>query len=99
MTDNEIIKVIESSKECCDDDVNVFEFLNEVIDLINRQKAEIERYKGVIKILENDASKAKSETIEEFARRLKEAVGLKTLPSFVIKILIDELVKEMMKEK
>ena len=45
MTDNEIIKVMESSKECCDVDVNVFEFLNEVIDLINRQKAEIEKLK------------------------------------------------------
>lgn len=44
-------------------------------------------------------SEIKAEAIKEFARRLKEAVGLKTLPSLEIKIIIDELVKEMMKEK
>lgn len=40
------------------------------IELINRQKAEIERYKGVIKILESDVAKTKVETTKEFAKYL-----------------------------
>lgn len=35
--------------------------LNAASDLINRQRAEIERYKAVIKLLEKDVEKAKNE--------------------------------------
>ena len=35
-------------------------------------KAEIERYKGVIKLLEKDVATAKSEAIKEFAERLED---------------------------
>lgn len=46
------------------------DLMTNTIDLINRQKAEIERYKGVIKILEYNVRKAKSEAIKEFAEKL-----------------------------
>jgi|GEM_PF-2614837 len=40
-------------------------------EYINELKAEIERYKGVIKLLEKDVLTAKTEAIKEFAERLK----------------------------
>ncbi len=49
--------------------------MEDVFDLIDRQKAEIERYKGVIKILENDVANAKYEAIKEFEERLKEKLN------------------------
>jgi hypothetical protein len=42
------------------------------LNLINRLKAENERYKGVIKILEKDVADAKTEAYKEFAERLKQ---------------------------
>ncbi len=83
VTDNEIIKALErcnkpiGKAECtecpyfktngsCSE-----KLINDAIDLINRQNAEIERYKGVIKILENDVATATSKAIKEFAERLK----------------------------
>lgn len=44
--------------------------------MIDYQKAEIERYKGVIKILENDVANAKYKAIKGFAERLKEEMRL-----------------------
>ena len=47
------------------------------LDLINRYEEEIERYKGVIKILEKDVAEAKVEGYKEFAEQLKtSAKGL-----------------------
>ena len=72
----------------CEDD---FICLKELIDLINRQKAEIERYKGVIKLLESDVKNAKSEAIKDFAVRLKSRFMYnETLANF-----IDNVLKEM----
>ena len=69
-----------------------------VLDFINRQKAEIERYKGVIKILENDVANAKYEAIKEFAERLKEKFGIADCIVTVDSNDIDDLVKEMEEE-
>lgn len=44
--------------------------LDDAKDLINRQQAEIERYKHSIKLLEDDVATAKSEAIKEFADEL-----------------------------
>lgn len=80
-TDNEVITIDEAIVHCyevsdrkCDncgkEHFQLAKWLEELKDSrekINRQKAEIERYKGVIKILENDVATAKSEAIKEFA--------------------------------
>lgn len=111
MTDNEIINAL----ECCD---NCFceqchykpklldcreELCKDALDLINRQKAEIERYKGVIKLLESDVQAAKTEAIKEFAERLKKGL-LAYMCSDRIQFIkaeyeLDNLVKEMAEVK
>lgn len=83
MTDNEIVKALECCLQeygNCDDcpykeyqcvsekDGNIF--YKDILDLINRQKAEIERYKGVISILENDVKVASIEAVKGFAHFL-----------------------------
>ena len=84
MTDNEIIKALE-----CD---AISEFDHWVLDLINRQKAEIERLTVPKELIDDDfcgvvcefaeelIKKAKAEAIKEFAERLKneasEKVGI-----------------------
>ena len=105
MTDEQIIKALdmcsnwENDKTCEECPANVFDFscANKTskfaLSLINRQKAETERYKGVIKILENDVANAKYEAIKEFAERLKSRLanlsvqtkthGRKTTPNYV----------------
>lgn len=97
MTDNEIIKAL----KCCNgwdsrclncplicEGVNCKEKLNSyTLDLINRQKAEIERLKRDIAIHEHVheesnaayqvlVKQAKSEAIKEFAERLKDEMRL-----------------------
>ena len=87
LTDEEIVRALECcslsipicerccfSKQCGDGE----NILPTILDLINRQKAEIERYKGVIKILESDVATAKSEAIKEFADRFVEEASVKT---------------------
>lgn len=68
------------------------------LDLINRQKAEIERYKGVIKILEKDVTTAKSVTIKELGGRLKIHAYYTDFPKIhraVDEDDIDAVLKEM----
>lgn len=90
LTDIEIIKAL----ECCQID-NMCEFCylksdkkdcgkrlhKDVIDLINRQKAEIERLKSmnqskldIIHDVRTDLETAKAEAIKEFAERLKKSL-------------------------
>lgn len=69
-------------------------------DLINRLKAEVERYKHSIKLLENDVKTAKSEAYKEFAERLKKETQWLPLftpikEHFVTISQIDNLLKEM----
>ena len=75
MTDNEIIKALECCKEAklnqdCLDlkcpfateygcNIDKEDLRNEALDLINRQKAEIERYLHSIKLLEKDVEELK----------------------------------------
>lgn len=86
MTDDEIIKALEHCSEaesciwckyeptehqkvtvgCC------YGLIKKAIDLIKRHQAEIERYKGVIKILEKDVSTAKTDGVKEFSEKLKD---------------------------
>ena len=80
-----------------DEGVNVLH--KHALDLINRQKAEIERYKGVIKRLENDVQTAKAEAVKEFAERLKAEVSHIPAWGSVAEKKIDNLVKEMTEEK
>ena len=108
MTDNEIIKALECcshrGKGCDDCPVNykTAEFcfedvMSDALDLINSQKAEIERYLHSIKMLENDMQTAKSEAIKEFAERLKEILQFTddSYECWEIEGYINDLVKEM----
>lgn len=118
MTDTEIIECLNSTegKEhigiyCTDTSGNYAATvkLDDVVSLINRQKAEIERLKEEIKNLDElvvynascctrlhkELFKAKSEAIREFAERLYRRIGYCDLPNVVIKGHIDNLVKEM----
>ena len=108
MTDNEIIKALEccsdsNCHECpiegCTDDI----FRN-ALDLINRQKAEIERLtvdllKCSIRLdnLYKTADEIKSEAIKEFAERLKEKLqwDVEFDNKLVFESDIDNLIKEM----
>lgn len=90
MTDNEIIKAL----ECCADEISrcyecpyeslryseCYELITRnAFDLINRQKAEIERLQSELSIWKDIAHRetiyvsiAKAEAVKEFAERLKE---------------------------
>lgn len=77
-----------------------------VLDLINRQAAEIEQWKEEADRWQNafckvneDMSTIKSEAIKEFAEKLKERRGLNQMCiAIVSKNDIDNLVKEMTEE-
>ena len=102
MTDNEIIKEL---------NLRIDDFSRETLDLINRQKAEIERLREIAnhkcqKCVSRTTECAKSEAIKEFAERLKEYElcmfcsfpNNKSLGSeqyIVLSDSIDDLVKEM----
>lgn len=78
---------------------------NAALDLINRQKAEIEKLKGstiVSNIMESQKIKreAKAEAYKEFAERLKiYSCRLKDGHDMVDTICIDNLLKEMVGEE
>lgn len=124
MTDNEIIKALEChtgkvSKRCqvcpytiygcyCLDHLHP-----DLLDLINRQKAEIERLKGWQDLLKAEKhSLIKAEAVKEFAERLKATTmkcGIEHIEYYdkppIYKLVpfvddedIDNLVKEMAKE-
>lgn len=63
---------------------------------ISCNQKNIERYKGVIKIIEKDIAKAKYEAIKEFAERLKEeTLTTDKFGEILLVQDIDNLVKEM----
>lgn len=107
MNDNDIIKALEDIVRTAEEiqQCSIAKFvpvsnIKLALDLINRQKAEIERYKGVIKILEKDVAEAKSEAIKEFAERLKDKTQWDVdIADYVFVRDIDTLVKEMVGEK
>ena len=113
MTDNEIIKALEEHSE-----KGWFDFihscswecitntLNSVVDLINRQKAEIERLQNKVEelaeVLSNSVriryAEVKAEAIKEFAERLKAEMYTERGFSVCPDDKIDYLVKEMVGE-
>lgn len=82
MTDREIIKVLELYKSTCiirAADRNWSITIGDVLDLIKRYEAEIERLQKAIAVIDimeaqhkYDLKKAKVEAIKEYAERLKE---------------------------
>ena len=81
---------------------------NAALDLINRQKAEIEKLKGstiVSNIMESQRIKreAKAEAYKEFAERLKSSIyinsNLLVYQCEAVESMIDDIVKEMVGEK
>ena len=81
MTDKEIIKALEccNQEDMCDqcpydfacyDDKYKSILSKDALDLINRQQAEIDRYKGVIKILEMDVAAAEIRGAKDFGKYL-----------------------------
>lgn len=105
LTDNEIIKALEcclsdippcitckydNDTITCDECMG--ELMKDALDLINRQKAEIERYKGVIKILEKDVKDAEGRAVKEFAHYLIDngeegKINTFDLPDYVCEFL------------
>lgn len=105
MKDSEIIKALKEGIERANyiDCVDIGIFQN-AIDLINRQKAEIEqwkeeanRYQNLWCIAVDDIEKSKSEAIKEFAERLKKKswIGMWETVAHVDVDEIDNLIKEM----
>lgn len=99
MTDNDAIKALECciKSECskcplkrsfCSENVA----MEYALDLIKRQKAEIEQFADIGKLY----SEIKAEVIKEFAERLKEKLecGL-AYDGGILHCAIDRLVKEM----
>ena len=81
MTDNEIIKALELAREMEQEDVVIYcEDVCTLLDLINRQKAEIEKLKNTIDwtldqqpiLVERAEKYARAEAVKEFAERLCE---------------------------
>ena len=107
LSDNEIIKAL----ECCinTDCVNCpnwsgkwyrgmcNDFLPNVLDLINRQKAEIEELKAIVFMDRTEAIKnLKAEAIKDFAERLKERCDA---PHWCVWLSdIDDVLEEMVGE-
>lgn len=98
LTDSEIIKALDCCKyDDCNNCPNVVDnchanLIDYALDLINRQKAEIERLKEFIVETRRCDKELKAEAIREFAERLKKAFVLCD-PMF--NKYIDNLVKEM----
>ena len=112
MTDNEIIKSMEcvigndaNCSECTYQKVLPFPSCRmmcarNALDLINRQKAEIESLKHrktELQIRNQELQHEKSEAIKEFAEKLKNCFAISGDYLDIINI-IDNLVKEMMEE-
>ena len=75
----------------------------DALDLINRQKAEIERLKlaqpeEVIKCCIECIDTIKAEAYKEFAERLKQVFWSKAECDFLIRGIVDNLLKEMVGE-
>ena len=112
MTDNEIIKALERTAswvcdeckfhgEMCDGDKCEKVVAENALDLIKRQKAEIERLQknidGLNIFTKNHITVIRLQTIKEFAERLKEKLqwGVEFDNKLVFESDIDNLVKEM----
>lgn len=100
MTDNEIIKALEHNANKCRlyEDSERQGLYKSTLDLINRQKAEIESLKHrktELQIRNQELQHEKSEAIKEFAEKLKKRFYLCAGRCVVDVYHIDNLVKEM----
>ena len=109
MTDKEIINRLTELAEFCRKCGNLTkenDVLNNALELINRQQAEIERLNDLLKrhqrhtnsirmIHTETAKKIKTEAIKEFADRLNKRMGFCDLPNVIVRSHIDHLIKEM----
>ena len=68
------------------------------LDLINRPKAEIERYKGVIKILEKDVSEEKFEAITAYMAEVERRCIESGIYPVIVKNVLHNVKKEMVGE-
>ena len=93
---------------CCDGSTKISNgIVNSVLDLINRQKAEIERLRNTVKtdfltvteklkLSQSEIRDIRAEAIKEFAERLKEKLyGIPTVYNSHFSRLVDTLVEEM----
>ena len=101
MTDNEIINALEYIRYHLTASKHK-EVIDDAIDLINRQQAEIEDLKKIkensleiISIGENQILEIREKSIKEFAKRLKNKWKLLFIAYPQIGESIDNLVKEM----
>ena len=119
LTDNEIIEALECCADWCgaiscwdcplkDTGCIHFDKLKDVLDLINRQKAEIERLERLLDKADKDytrcAKRFFKEGVKEFAENAKDElydwVGAgKSISYSRITKVIDNLVKEMVGEE
>ncbi len=103
MTDEQIIKALEccSKKDCkqCpafDENIECGEnLITLALDLINRKNAEVERYKGVIKILESDVKHEREAAVKGFAHLLIDkaeagVIHVGDLPDYVVEFLEED---------
>lgn len=105
MTDNEIIKGLEhcrNEKECIGCPLEIFAddngCIKKALDLINRQKAEIDRFKKhIVFQIESAYDRGKKAAVKEFAERLKGHRNGNYI--FISTELLDNLVKEMVGEE
>lgn len=113
MTDNEIIKAFrccylneDECEECpcfkdghCTDVGDVFNIVKQILDLINRQQAEIERLTKETMNMAITIETCQAEAIKEFAEKLKKEAYLTDHKVYaVLRDDIDNLVKEMVGE-
>ena len=111
MTDNEIIKALEccvapfgsNCRDCSLQKVNYCEdtLLQNTLDLINRQKAEIDGLKSEARrykqyYFNHEYDKLEAEAIKAFAERLKDELSF---GRYIQPDQIDNLVKEMIGEQ
>ena len=120
MTDNEIIKALECCRnsrnfedcnecafvECMTDKGCLGELLTDTLDLINRQKAEIERLQycnetniSSIATLHQQLKTPRAKAITEFAERLKKKSEIVYGDRAVCVDFVDEIAKEMKGEQ
>ena len=103
-TDEEVIKALECcNNDDCDNCPNNFgncyaNLAGYALDLINRQKEEIDDMKDKNEHLVCIALEARAEAVKEYAERLKERLIAGGIYPVIVKNQIEKLEKEMMEE-
>ena len=68
-------------------------------EIKNLPSADVERYKGVIKILENDVKTAKSDAVKEYKEKVKAILMDKGIYPVLVKNALNEAEKEMIERE